>query len=62
MTQQVLLKPEQAAERLGLSVKTLQDWRYKRIGPPWSKIGKFARYVESALETWVEQQGRNPIE
>jgi predicted DNA-binding transcriptional regulator AlpA len=56
MSQQVLLNPKQVAERLGLSVKTLSDWRYKRIGPPVTKIGKFPKYAENLLEQWIEQQ------
>ena len=62
MSQQVLLKPEQVAERLRLAVKTLQDWRYKRKGPPFTKIGKFAMYIEEHLEQWIEQQTLHPIE
>ena len=32
------------AMRLGLSVKTLQNWRLKGQGPRWQKIGRCVRY------------------
>jgi Fe2+ transport system protein B len=31
-------------KRLGMSVKTLQNWRHKGIGPKWEKIGRAVRY------------------
>ena len=62
MSQQVLLSTEQVAERLGLSKNTLIDWRWKRTGPPWTKIGsKCVRYIESAVESWIDQQTQNPM-
>jgi len=62
MSQQVLLSPKQVSERLGVAENTLADWRWKRIGPPFTKIGKFAKYIEEHFERWVEQQEKNPIE
>lgn len=32
------------AKRWGMSVKTLQNWRTKGIGPKWEKIGRSVRY------------------
>jgi Fe2+ transport system protein B len=32
------------AKRLGMSVKTLQNWRHKGVGPKWEKIGRAVRY------------------
>lgn len=39
------LIPERAAgELLGVSIKTLQNWRSTRKGPPFSRIGRTIRY------------------
>jgi hypothetical protein len=32
------------AARWDMSVKTLQNWRHKGIGPKWEKIGRAVRY------------------
>jgi len=57
MSMQILLTPKQVAERLGLSVNTLIDWRWRRVGPPWTKISsKCVRYIEEELERWVLEQ------
>jgi len=62
MTQQTLLSTEQVAIKLGLKKNTLVDWRYRKIGPPWTKIGpKCVRYVEDAVDHWVKQQTQNPM-
>lgn len=39
-----LLNEKQAAEYLGLSVKTLQGWRQQRKGPNYMKIFRNVRY------------------
>jgi hypothetical protein len=51
----VALVNERAAARfLGLkSPRSLQNWRTKRIGPPFVKIGGCVRYEVSALENYV---------
>jgi len=56
------MSPERVAEILGLSENTLQDWRWKRIGPVWKDTGKCVRYSEADLEQWIEQQTQRPIE
>jgi hypothetical protein len=43
-----------AAEFLGLSVATLRDWRFRRIGPPFCKFGKAVRYSRLELERYAE--------
>jgi len=39
----------QAAEFLGVSVRTLQAWRVRGGGPPYTKIGRAVRYQRRAL-------------
>ena len=49
----VLLLPPQVAERVGVTVGTLTNWRCLGIGPPWLKVGFRIRYVESELNAWL---------
>jgi Helix-turn-helix domain len=39
----------QAANFLGISVRTLQAWRVRGGGPPYVKIGRTVRYQRRAL-------------
>jgi predicted DNA-binding transcriptional regulator AlpA len=43
------LNENQAAEFLGVSVRTLQAWRVRGGGPPYVKIGRAVRYQRRAL-------------
>jgi hypothetical protein len=49
------LNENQAAEFLGISVRTLQAWRVRGSGPPYVKIGRAVRYRRRALVTFQEQ-------
>ena len=53
------LTEKQAAARLALSVRTLQQWRVKGGGPPFLKLGSSVRYNEDDLEAWADAQVRN---
>jgi len=54
-TQTGRLMPEQeAAEHLGISVRTLQAWRVKGGGPKYSKIGRSVRYRLCDLDAFIE--------
>ena len=46
------------AAKLGLSVRRLQDWRVRGIGPPFVKFGAGVRYHIAATLAWAEQQTR----
>jgi predicted DNA-binding transcriptional regulator AlpA len=56
-----LLTPEQVAEFLGMSPRTLATWRYKRRGgPAWCKCGSLVRYRKADVIAWLDggkQQG-----
>lgn len=54
MTVSRLLSREEVAERLCVPVATLAAWAYRAEGPPYFKVGRFARYREDELETWLE--------
>jgi predicted DNA-binding transcriptional regulator AlpA len=49
---------KEEAERLNLSVRTLQSWRYKGGGPPYLRLGSVVRYDPAAVDTWLNQQVR----
>ena len=55
---QSLLTEHDAAARLGISSKTLSNWRWQGFGPPFCRIGRLVRYRPEKLEAWADQQAR----
>ena len=54
-----LLTTSQAAERLGLSPRTLEEWRLRGGGPVFRKLGRrTVRYAETDLTDFIEVSGR----
>jgi hypothetical protein len=47
---------EEAARLLRLPVGTLAAYAYRRIGPPFKKVGRRALYPEAALLAWLDAQ------
>jgi hypothetical protein len=47
------LDTDNAATFLGVSKKTLANWRYRRIGPCWRKVGSMVFYELPDLEKFV---------
>lgn len=53
-----LISTGEAAERLGVSVGTLRNWRSERRGPRWVKnpdTGNFLGYPDEALDEWLSR-------
>lgn len=48
-----LLTDVQAAERLGLAVKTLRNWRVSGRGPHFIRLGGAVRYQEEDLAAFI---------
>lgn len=48
-----LLNEVEAADLLRLSVRTLQAWRCKGIGPRFVRIGRIIRYRRGDLTDWI---------
>lgn len=61
MTEQPNLTPDQAADYLRLSERTLIRWRNMRKGPPWVKAGRRVIYRRSDLDAWLERQTQMPV-
>ncbi len=58
-----LLREEQAARLLGLSVRALQGWRRRHCGPPYVRIANHTiRYRRRDLIEWIERQRVMPLE
>jgi len=55
-----ILSEEEAAELLGQSVRTLQGWRSKGLGPAFRKIGRNVEYVSEDVEEWRQAQRQVP--
>jgi len=41
---------------LGISVKTVQGWRFRGHGPPWKKLAGTVRYPIEQFDAWVAAQ------
>jgi predicted DNA-binding transcriptional regulator AlpA len=56
-----LLRPEEAASRLGIQAHTLQAWRTRGIGPKYVKLTPRAvRYNVRDLEAWLVAHTMGP--
>jgi hypothetical protein len=49
----VLLNEVQAAIVLNLSIRTLQAWRTRCVGPSFVRAGRSVRYRKDDLNTWI---------
>ncbi len=49
-----LLREQDAADLLNLSVRTLQSWRIRMAGPPFIQVGRAVRYRRRDLIAWID--------
>lgn len=49
------LKAAEAATYLGLTEKTLANWRSQNVGPAYLKVAGRVQYVVKDLDSWIEQ-------
>ena len=49
-----LLNERETARRLGVSQRTLQDWRWRGRGPRFVKLGTAVRYRPADLVVWLD--------
>lgn len=54
------LTPRQTADLIGVSEGTLANWRWRRFGPPWRKLGPGrgarVRYPKEGAKAWLDAQ------
>lgn len=50
------LNERQVAELLGLKIQTLRNWRHKRKGPAYIKLGAAVRYRGEDLDSYIESR------
>jgi excisionase family DNA binding protein len=55
-----LLKPEEAAERLNVSLRFIRRLCHERR-LPYTKVGKFVRFDADELEAWITAQRVLPV-
>jgi excisionase family DNA binding protein len=53
-----LLKPNEAAEFLGLGHSTLAKLRVSGGGPNFLKLGRSVRYSREDLQRWADERSR----
>ncbi len=51
-----LLKSEEVADWLKISVETVRAWRKRSIGPRATMVGGSVRYSRSDVVAWLVQQ------
>jgi hypothetical protein len=51
---------DEAAIELDVSRRTLARWRARRVGPPYTSIGRKLRYRRSSIAAWLQKQERDP--
>ena len=44
------------AEYLGVPVKTIHQWRYKRKGPRGFRVGRHLRFRPADVRAWEDEQ------
>jgi len=54
----VLLTTAQAAACLNISIKTLNGWRVRGVGPAYVKMGRAVRYFLSEVWQFAQRQQR----
>jgi hypothetical protein len=55
------LSESDLAAQLKKTVRSLQSWRTKRTGPPWTKIGCNVFYSEDGVRAWLKTQEQQPV-
>ena len=46
----------EVSKKLQISVQTLRNWRFQKVGPPYHKIRRAVLYDVREVGDWVEKQ------
>jgi predicted DNA-binding transcriptional regulator AlpA len=52
----VLMTVDETADYLRVKIKTLHNWRSRRVGPPAVKVVGALRYRRSEVDSWLQRQ------
>ncbi|TSD68088.1 helix-turn-helix transcriptional regulator [Aeromicrobium piscarium] len=52
-----LLTPEQVSDLLGVKTQTLAQWRWRKTGPKFQKVGRLVRYSPEDVDQWLHEGG-----
>jgi len=50
------ISPDDLADLLGISVRTIYSWRSRNLGPRGVRVGKHLRFDWGEVERWIESQ------
>jgi len=51
-----LLTEQKAAELLSITKGTMRQWRLRKKGPAFIKMGKAVRYLKSDIEEFIQKK------
>jgi hypothetical protein len=54
-TEKSLASPTDLSEYLGVPPRTLQQWRWRKTGPRWTKVGRRVRYRWDDVDRWLNE-------
>jgi excisionase family DNA binding protein len=57
-----LLSTQDLADYLGVSLRTVYNWRYRSEGPPAIRVGGKVLFRESELQEWLTARSERPRE
>ena len=50
-----LLTPEEVSAFISIPVATLAQWRYRKCGLPYLRIGRLVRYSQADVESFLQR-------
>jgi hypothetical protein len=59
MDHRKFMKPMAAAEKIGVGVATMANWRWQQKGPPFYRVGGLILYADDEIDGWISA-GREP--
>ena len=59
---QKFLSPAELAEALGISVRTIYNWRVRGFGPVGIKLGRRVLYRQAEVEEWLARLPTNAVD
>ena len=55
------LTEKEASLFLSVSLRTIQNWRFRNRGPKYKKLGRLVRYSIADLSAYAEQNSITPV-